>query len=244
MKTSWIRLAVTPMDTHVSRRAATSFLATAGLALAAAFAAGRTFAAHAVEPSTVVEHANIRSGPATTYPVVTVAPKGATVTLTSLRRNDFYGVAYDGKIGWVYGPLIAASLAPDDARLVGEAYATDSINLLSGPGNDHTALHAVASGSSLNVSNTVQDGFRYVVHDGVAGWMPDEAVAWRTNGDTKSALMTTTGLNLRAEPSMSSRILLTMPTGSRVTALHETSGGFRKVHFKGTTGWAATDYLV
>jgi uncharacterized protein YraI len=219
-------------------------MATAGLALAAAFAFGRSLAAPARKPTTVTENANIRSGPGTTYPIVTVAPKGAAVELTSRQQNDFHGVSYKGKNGWVYSPLISTYRAPGEARLVGEAFATDSMILLSGPGNDHTALRAVAPGAPLNVSNTVQNGYRYVVHDGVAGWMPDELVAWRTTGKEHSSLLTTAGLNLRAEPSMSSRVLLIMPAGSRVTAVNGTSGGFRKVHFKGTTGWAATNYLV
>jgi uncharacterized protein YraI len=232
------------MDTYVSRRAASRILATAGLALAAVRALGRTFAAPAGHATTVTENANVRSGPGTTYPVVTVVPKGGVVELTSRQENDFQGVTFKGKNGWVYGPLIATYRAPGGASLVGEAFATDSMVLLAGPGNDHTALCEVASGAPLNVSNTVQNGFRYVVHDGVAGWMPDAFVAWRSSGKEKTSVLTTTGLNLRAEPTTSSRVLLVMPAGSSVTAVNGTSGGFRKVHFKGTTGWAATDYLV
>ena len=244
MCTSKFRLAVTPMDTPVSRRAVSRMLATAGLALAAAFAFEKTFGAQHRQTATVTENANIRSGPGTTFPILTVVPKGATVEQTTRQENDFHGVTYGGKIGWIYGPLIAMSGASDEAKWVGEAYATESLNLLSGPGTDHTSLCAVAAGAPLNVSNTVQDGFRYVVYEGIAGWMPDHLVAWRTASNEKSTYITTTGLNLRDEPDMSSRILLVMPAGSQVTAVNGMSGGFRKVHFKGTTGWAATDYLV
>lgn len=244
MRTMAFWLAVTSMDTSVSRRAASRILATAGLALAATLALGRSLAAPPRQRTTVTENANVRSGPGTTYPVVTVIPKGSAVELTTRQQNDFHGVSVRGKHGWVYAPLIATYRAPGEARLVGEAFATDSIVLLAGPGHDHTALGAISPGAPLNVSNTVQNGFRYVVHDGVAGWMPDELVAWRSSGKASSSLLTTTGLNLRAEPTTSSRVLLVMPAGSSVTAVNGTSGGFRKVHFKGTTGWAATDYLV
>lgn len=244
MRTTRFRFAVTPMDTRVSRRAASRIVATASLALAVALALGKTFASPPRQLTTVTESANVRSGPGTTYPIVTVIPKGSAVELTSRQQNDFHGVSYKGKNGWVYGALIATYRVPGEARLVGEAFATDSMILLAGPGTDHTALRTVAPGAPLNVSNTVKNGYRYVVHDGVAGWMPDELVAWRTTGKEPSTLLTTAGLNLRAEPTMSSRVLLIMPAGSRVTAVNGTSGGFRKVHFKGTTGWAATDYLV
>lgn len=60
-----------------------------------------------------------------------------------------------------------------------------------------------------------------------------------------TALRTTANLNLRANGSLSARILRVMPNGSRVT-VREKSGGnaWVAVDFNGHAGWAHTDYLV
>lgn len=56
-------------------------------------------------------------------------------------------------------------------------------------------------------------------------------------------LRTTTRLNLRAEPSLSSKILLVLPMGVAVTGKDAWSNGFRLVSYRETLGWAATAYL-
>lgn len=241
-----LKPAVTSMDSILSRRSAIRVFTTAGIALAAFAAIGQASAEHTSQPYTVSANANFRSGPGTDYPVITVIPRGATFTLTAREQGSFYGVTYNGTNGWVYAPLIVAAGASEDPSMVGEAYATTAVNLRSGPGTGHTVLRVVAKGSTLNVSNTVQDGFRYVVHEGMAGWLADQFIAWRsgTGSGAGSTFTTTANLNLRAEPSMAAQVLLVMPVGSAVTALDGGTNGFREVSYKGTTGWAATAYLT
>jgi uncharacterized protein YgiM (DUF1202 family) len=65
--------------------------------------------------------------------------------------------------------------------------------------------------------------------------------AGATGGSTY--FRTTTALNLRAKPSTSGKILLVIPAGARVKNLGDSSNGYRKVSYKGTTGWAYGTYL-
>jgi len=58
-----------------------------------------------------------------------------------------------------------------------------------------------------------------------------------------SSAKTTANLNLRSGPSMSNRVLLTMPSGSTVT-VRARSDIWYSVSFNGTTGWASGNYLA
>jgi uncharacterized protein YraI len=227
----------------ITRRSAIRTLALAGIALASVGSIGAATAQSQLY--TVSTHSNFRAGPGTDYPVISVIPPGTTFTLNGQEQNNFYGVNHHGA-GWVYAPLVV--LAGDgnpggDPVIVGEARTSTAVNLRSGPSTGHQVLRVVTSGDAIQVSNTVQNGFRYVAHQGLAGWMADQYIIWGTHQPPGATLTTTADLNLRAEPSLSAKILLVMPEGSVVAAMDAWSNGFRKVAYKGTTGWASTDYL-
>lgn len=200
---------------------------------------------HCAPLYTVSANSNFRSGPGMSHSVITVIPKGATFTLTDEKKNNFYGAIYEGTRGWVYAPLvIAAGDASDtDPAIVGEARARINASLRSGPCADARVCHVVPAGEAVQVSNTTRNGFRYVVHNGVAGWMADRHIVWGTDQPAGSTLTTTASLRLRAEPNVSAAILLTMPRGSSVTGLDAWSNGFRMVSYNGTVGWAHESYL-
>ncbi|GEM_PF-1091775 len=52
---------------------------------------------------------NLRSGPDTSYGVVTVIPGGASVTITGAANNQWYPVSVNGQSGWVDGAFISNS---------------------------------------------------------------------------------------------------------------------------------------
>lgn len=228
----------------MTRRSAIRTLALTGMAFASVGTIGTAVAQ--TQLYTVSTHSNFRSGPGTNHSVISVIAPGATFALNGKEQNSFYGVNYKGTIGWVYAPLVvAAGSSTPDPVMVGEARTSTAVNLRSGPSTSHQVLRVVSSGAAIQVSNTVQNGFRYVVHQGLAGWMADQYITWSTGPGTGTGttFTTTANLNLRAEPSTSAKILLVMPSGATVTASDGGSNGFRKVTYKGTTGWAATAYL-
>jgi uncharacterized protein YraI len=234
------------MDSILSRRSAIRVFAFAGFALAAFAGFGPASATDRRQTRTVETDARFHSGPGTDDEVITGIPQGATFALTAQERKGSYAAEFNSTGGWIHAPLIVGAISSGDHSMVGEAYATSAVNLRSGPGTDHAVLRTVASGSTLNVSNTVQNGFRYVVHEGTAGWLSDQFIAWRTGTGigAGSTFTTTVNLNLRAEPSTSAKILLVMPVGSTVTALDGGMNGFQKVAYRGTAGWASTAYLM
>jgi uncharacterized protein YgiM (DUF1202 family) len=67
-------------------------------------------------------------------------------------------------------------------------------------------------------------------------------VAGATSGS--AYFRTTSALNLRAKASTSGKVLLVLPANAQVKNLGQSSNGFFKVTYQGTTGWAFSDYLV
>ncbi len=130
-----------------------------------------------------------------------------------------------------------------DPVIVGTAATTAYVNLRSGPSTRHQVLRVVASGAAVQISNTVQNGYRYVIHNGLAGWIADQYLSSGGSQPSGETFTTTSALNLRAEPSTSAKVLLVMPSGAVVKALSGTAAGWRQVSYNGTTGWAATAYL-
>lgn len=196
------------------------------------------------------EGARLRSGPGTGYSILASLSKGTEVQYLSYggSANGYewhkVKVIATGKEGFIASVLLSM---PDggtgsDPVITGTATTTAYVNLRTGPSTGHQVLRVVPQGATIQTSSTVQGGFRYVIHNGLAGWMSDQYISW--GGQPGVETFTTTAyLNLRAEPSTSAKILLVMPSGATVTALSGTAAGWRQVSYNGTTGWAATDYL-
>lgn len=186
--------------------------------------------------------ARLRSGPGTGYSTRAYLAKGTEVRFLadggSANGYRWYKVRVlaTGKEGFVAATLLSA---PDggtgsDPIIIGSARTTTNVNLRSGPSTSNQVLRVVVAGATVRISNTVRTGFRYVVHNGLAGWIADQYLT--TGNPTGETFTTTAALNLRAEPSLSARVLLVMPEGATVQAGSRGSGQFRQVTYKGTTG--------
>lgn len=96
------------------------------------------------------------------------------------RRPGFRALTAAGIALAAFGPLGRTSreAGASTPTTVGEGTTTDRTCLRSGPGPLCAVLRTVPAGEEIQVSNTVRDGFRYVVHRGVPGWMDEGALAW------------------------------------------------------------------
>lgn len=170
-------------------------------------------------------------------------PKGAMITLQQRYQNGFYYVSYKGQLDWAHHDYIVKASTTPDPVIIGTARTTANVNLRSGPSTSHQILRVVASGATVQISNTVKNGFQYVSYQGQTGWMFDAYISFSDGSNQPETFTTTAALNLRAEPSLSAKVLLVIPSGATVQAGTGASGQFRQVTYKGTVGWAATAYL-
>ncbi|MDQ2682492.1 MAG: SH3 domain-containing protein [Chloroflexota bacterium] len=186
---------------------------------------------------------NLRTGPSTNRRVILVIPQNGLVKDLGGNKNGFRQVSYKGTEGWASLSYLVVADGGSDPVISGTAVTTTAVNFRSGPSTSNTVLRVLAKGTRVETSLTVQNGFRYVVHNGLAGWVYDEFLAIEGDSPPEGTLVTTAALNLRAEPSLSAKVLTVMPSGARVTPTGQGSGQFAQVVYGNLTGWAATAYL-
>lgn len=191
--------------------------------------------------------ARLRSGAGTGYGVITSLAKGTEVryladggTANGYRWYKVLVLA-TGVQGFMAANLLSAPDGGTDPVIIGTAKTTSSVNLRSGPSTTNSVLRVVPAGTTVQISSTVRNGFRYVIHDGLAGWIADQFLgSGQPSGET---FTTTARLNLRSQPSATATVLLVIPSGATVKALAGTASGWRQVSYQGTVGWASTNYL-
>jgi uncharacterized protein YraI len=235
------------MGTPMNRRHLLKLIGIGTAAVAVGVAGGADLAgAQSATQYKTTAALNFRSGPGTSYSIIRVIPAGGIVTHTGKVQNSFYEVGYSGTYGWVHKDYLAPASGGTgaDPVMVGTAVTTTAVNLRTGPSTGHQVLRVVAAGASVQISSTVQNGFRYVIHNGLAGWIADQYLTAGA-GDNQGGnyKTTTTALNLRAEPSTAAKILTVMPAGAKVQLLHTAVGSFANVNYNGMQGWAHLDYL-
>ena len=188
---------------------------------------------------------NLRTGPGPKRRVLLVIPQNGLVTDLGGNKNGYRQVSYNGTAGWASLAYLVVSDGSQNPNPVisGTAVTTAAVNLRSGASTGHRVLRTLSEGTRVETSLTVQNGFRYVVANGLAGWVYDDYLSIEGDSPEPGTLVTTAALNLRAEPSTSARVLLVMPSGATVTPTGNGSGQFAQVVYRGTTGWAATAYL-
>ena len=132
---------------------------------------------------------------------------------------------------------------------LGQSVTTAAANLRSGPGTSYSVLKVVPAGSMIGHSETLQNDFRYVSHNGVGGWMYNVYTGYGgtgagpEDGPVPSSQTTTANLNLRAEPSSSAPILLVVPAGAKVVPNGAMAYGYAQVTYNGVKGWVLAAYL-
>ena len=134
----------------------------------------------------------------------------------------------------------------DAGPVVGTAVTTAYVNLRSGPGTANAVLRVVPAGATVQFTDSVANGYRYVVYEALGGWVLDEYLNLGASGEPPydpNYATTTADVNLRAEPSLSGAVLAVIPANTRVRLNPESANGFRGVEYDGSDGWVRTDYL-
>jgi uncharacterized protein YgiM (DUF1202 family) len=239
----------------MSRRSFLRSFAVAGIGAAALAAGGGNLAQRAMARSTdsmIVNSSGtrLRAGAGLSFAILDTLPEGTEVQYLgdggSADGYQWYRVmdTRNGTPGYIASFLLSPpGVDYGDPQIVTTGITTDWVNLRSGPSTGHQVLRVVSVGSVVDLSDRSENGFRYVVHDGLAGWMYEAYISVDGAQPGETTFTTTDYLNLRAEPSLSAKVLLVMPVGATVNALPGAAAGWRQVQYKGTVGWASTDYL-
>ncbi len=183
---------------------------------------------------TTTASVNLRTGPGTSYSVILVIPRGATVNTTGAVQNGFSRLTYGGSTGWVSSQYLSGSSQPTTATVFDGA-----LNLRAGPGTTYTVLALMPDGATVTITGALTNGFYPVTYNGTAGYASAEFLRLST---TQSAT-TLANLNLRSGPATSYSVLLVIPNGSQVTLTGPLNNGFYPLTYNGTAGYASASYL-
>ncbi|MCO5218224.1 MAG: SH3 domain-containing protein [Thermomicrobiales bacterium] len=142
---------------------------------------------------------NMRSGPGTSYGIITTAPNGSSIEIMGDPQSGFYPVRYSGNKGWMHSDWLATGSAslpqtpaptptpapsptptPSPAPQTGEVPVGDTVvgtrnvtvglNLRKGPGTNYTAILVMPGGSTVSIMGDPQNGFYPITFHGTKGW--------------------------------------------------------------------------
>ncbi|MCC6944830.1 MAG: SH3 domain-containing protein [Thermomicrobiales bacterium] len=124
----------------------------------------------------------------------------------------------------------------------------DVLNLRSGPGTSNSVIGRMTLNQVVQVLEGPNGGWYRVVANGVTGWASGDYLVVTPDASTPptgtTAKVTTSILNLRSGPATTYGVIGKMPLNTVVSVLEGPSGGWYKVVFDGTQGWASGDYLT
>jgi uncharacterized protein YraI len=203
--------------------------------------------------ATVIDGAlNLRSGPSYSAGIVTVMPGDSRVTVTGGSQNGFYPITFGSTSGWALGDYLDIDAGedpgPDDGgnpSPSGSATVIDGeLNLRASASTSAAVLLVMPDGATVTLTGQSSNGFLSVTYQGTSGWA--YAIYLSTEDDIPTGDTATVidgALNLRASASTSAAVVTVMPDGAMVSLLGQSSNGFSKITYNGSTGWAYSIYL-
>jgi N-acetylmuramoyl-L-alanine amidase len=239
-----VRESTLSLDAMMDRRRLLQFGVAGSIALLTESAV-RTLRASAAEAEyRTITSLNLRAKASATAKVLLVMPAGAIVSDQGYAKNGFIKVGYQGTVGWASAAYLGPVDPAYDPTMTGSGVTIASANLRGGPSSGDDLLATVPTGSTVETSDSIIDGYRYVTFDGTPGWLLDSKIGEAAGIQTGDTLTVTSAVNLRKQPSISAAVLAVLPAGSQVTAKSQTSNGFRAVAAAEKTGWVYESYLA
>ena len=193
---------------------------------------------------------NVRAGAGMNYSVITVAPRGATVTYISNLRGWWYVRLSSGTTGYVDKQY----LTPVSAAETGTYTVPASVLLVRAkPNTDGKRVGKLTKGTNVYVSKLNGD-WGYISYNGTSGWVALRYLK-TTSESIKPAAKVSAGsvytviaeaLNVRASASASGN-RLDVITGGTSVRVSQVSGNWAYVTYtksgKVRQGWVSTQYL-
>ncbi|MGI8383232.1 SH3 domain-containing protein [Robertmurraya sp. P23] len=200
----------------------------------------------------------VRSGPSTSYKVVTTLSQGATVTIIKTESN-WHQIKTSSVTGWVAAEFIqdikSDTGGSSSSQQTGKVTA-NNLNVRSTASTSGNILGKLQKGSTVSILS-VENSWVKIQYNGQTAWVSKEfveisstssqpSVPNQTNTNSSSGLIgtiTATTLNVRSTGSLSGKIVGTVSKGQAFEILAE-ENNWAKIKLKnGQFGWVASWYL-
>lgn len=121
--------------------------------------------------ATVKENLNLRSGPGTTYQVLRVMPRGATVTIRTGPTDGWYQVDYQGLTGWASAQYltVGTTTTPPSTGTKTATIAVELLNLRSAGNLTASILGKMVYGETVEILATAGEWYKVNYH-GTTGY--------------------------------------------------------------------------
>lgn len=184
---------------------------------------------------------NVRSGPSTSYTIVTTVKKNDKVNILQ-SSNGWYKIeTASGKQGWASSSYISISDSNNINTSSNIAIVnTDGLNFRNGAGTSYSIIKVLNKGEKVEVISE-SNGWSKVKHDSRLGYVASQYID-KTTTNYIIKEVNTDGLNVRTGPSTSYASIGKLNTGDKVEVISE-SAGWSKINYNNKTAYVSSGYL-
>nr|WP_317331486.1 SH3 domain-containing protein [uncultured Romboutsia sp.] len=187
---------------------------------------------------------NVRSGPSTSYRIVTTVKKNEKVNILQ-SSNGWYKIeTASGKQGWASSSYISISNSNINNNTNTSSNMatvnTNGLNFRNGAGTSYSIIKVLNKGEKVELISE-SNGWSKVKHDSRLGYVASRYIDKATiNYTTKE--VNTDGLNVRTGPSTSYASIGKLNKGTKVEVISE-SAGWSKINYNNKTAYVSSGYL-
>ena len=187
---------------------------------------------------------NVRSGPSTSYKIVTTVKKNDKVNILQ-SSNGWYKIeTASGKQGWASSSYISISNNDTNNNTnISENIAivnTDGLKFRTGAGTSYSIIKVLNKGEKVEVISE-SAGWSKVRYDSRLGYVASQYID-KTNTNYIIKEVNTDGLNVRTGPSTSYSSIGKLNKGTKVQVISE-SAGWSKINYNNKIAYVSSGYL-
>lgn len=234
-----------------------------GLCALSVFAAGVIAQGVATVTASVL---NIRSGPGTSYAIVSTVNSGAEVIILEKTSSSWYHINYNGTEGYVCTDYLKNETATAELRVIGKVNNSE-VRFRSAASTSSSVLGVIPQGTAVTVIG-IDNGWYQLNYNGQIGYMRSDyitiisaasasenqsatpeateskpAESESNNAETdKAGTVNNNYVNFRTGPGTSYSVIRMLNKGALVTVLSECNG-WSKITFNGKTGYMSSQYI-
>lgn len=207
---------------------------------------------------------NVRTGPGTTYRIVTVLATRSLVSVTGSTSHGFTEIVFLGEPRWVSSQYLSKGTSSSTPEGRQTALATVALDVRSVPLDAYYRLAELPRGAKVTLTGVQQSGRAQIVWgDGIA-WVtaryltggsssaPSKPPVTGGTGSTPSkpnlpavtgSRYATTALMIRTNPDSNFTDLGDVATGTRLSITGTTRNGRAQIIYQGAARWVTAQYL-
>ena len=192
---------------------------------------------------------NVRSGASTSHNKVGSLKEGQTVAILKTMDNGWYQIKFKNTSAYVSNEYIKTEtleVAPESSSnssstsITGTVVNASILNVRSGASTSHNKLGLLEEGQTVEVLNTMDNGWYQIKFNNKTGYVSDEYIKLpNTLGTVTNASI----LNVRSGDSTGHTKIGTLKEGQKVEILKTMSNGWYQIKYNNKIGYVSSDYI-